>query len=65
MKLPKWTEEELIFTLDLYFKIKGGEEKHSYSTFREMSEKLRSLNIHPGLNEYPTFRNANGVTRKL
>lgn len=65
MKLPKWAEEELILTLDLYFKIKRGEEKHSYSTFRAMSEKLRSLNIHPGLNEDPTFRNANGISRKL
>ncbi|PXV66924.1 hypothetical protein CLV62_104186 [Dysgonomonas alginatilytica] len=65
MKLPKWTEEELTLTLDLYLKIKRGEKKHSYSTFREMSEKLRSLNIHPGLNENPTFRNANGISRKL
>ena len=65
MRLPNWTEEELILTLDLYFKIKRGEAKHTHSEFKKMSEKLRGLNTHPEFNQNPTFRNENGISRKL
>ena len=65
MRLPNWTEEELVLTLDLYFKIQRGEAKHVHSEFKKMSDKLRSLNIHPEFKDNPTFRNANGISRKL
>jgi hypothetical protein len=65
MRLPKWTEDELILTLELYFKIKSGEKKHSHSTLKEMSENLRGLNTYPEFNDNTTFRNVNGISRKL
>lgn len=65
MKLPKWTEDELILTLYLYHEIKRGEKKNSQGVFTEMSRKLRSLNIFPEHQKNPTFRNSNGISRKL
>lgn len=65
MRLPNWTEEELILTLELYFRIKRGEAKHHHSEFKKMSEKLKSLNIYPEFNQNPIFRNTNGISRKL
>jgi len=65
MRLPKWAEDELILTLDLYFKIKSGEKKHSHSTLKEMSGNLRGLNIYPEFKDNTTFRNINGISRKL
>lgn len=65
MRLPKWTEDELILTLYLYHEIKRGEKKNSHSAFAEMSKKLRDLNLFPEHQDDPTFRNCNGVSRKL
>lgn len=65
MRLPKWAEDELILTLNLYFKIKSGEKKHSHSTLKEMSENLRRLDIYPEFKDNATFRNVNGISRTL
>ena len=65
MKLPTWTEDELILTLYLYFEIKKGEKKNSKVVFTEMSRKLRKLNLFPEYQNNPTFRNINGISRKL
>ncbi|PKP42282.1 MAG: hypothetical protein CVT93_05130 [Bacteroidetes bacterium HGW-Bacteroidetes-10] len=65
MKLPNWTENELILTLDLYFKIKRGEQTQSSAILNEMSKKLRNLIINKDFVDDPVFRNKNGISRKL
>jgi 5-methylcytosine-specific restriction protein A len=65
MRLPAWTEEELILTLDLYFEIQRGDKKYSSSVLKEMSEKLRKLGVYPDFKDNDTFRNVNGISRKL
>ena len=60
---PDWTEDELILALDLY--LRRGLIGTNDPEIVELSELLRSLPIHPNEGRTESFRNTNGVTRKL
>jgi len=60
---PDWTWDEEILAFDVYLRFgavgKGNKE------VAKLSKLLRSLSIHPPEVRSPTFRNPNGVARKL
>jgi len=61
---PDWIWDEQILAFDTYLKHDGVPPKGHHSIV-ELSEILRSLPIHPLELRSPTFRNPNGVGRKL
>ena len=65
MKNPKWTREELILALDLYFRCPPGKTNKDNPEIIALSELLNSLSLHPQKSEYEKFRNPNGVYMKL
>jgi 5-methylcytosine-specific restriction protein A len=65
MRNPKWTRDELILALDLYFRCPPLKTNKDHHEIVELSNILNSLPIHPQKSEYEKFRNPNGVYMKL
>jgi 5-methylcytosine-specific restriction protein A len=65
MKNPKWTRDELILALDLYFRCPPSKTNKENKEIIALSDLLNSLPIHPQKLEYDKFRNPNGVYMKL
>ena len=67
MRNQKWSEEEVILLIDLYFDLK--QSNTAITDAREeihiLSELLRKLAIINGNDINETFRNENGITMKL
>ena len=64
MRNPKWTEDEIVLALDLYFR---SEFKDMEPTGTGVIELSQLLNVLPGQDRKANdkFRNANGVSMKL
>ena len=64
MRNPKWTEDEIVLALDLYFR---SEFKDMEPTGNGVIELSELLNVLPGQDRKANdkFRNANGVSMKL
>ncbi len=65
MRNPKWTRDELILSLDLYFRHHPNKISQTHKEVIRLSEILNNLPIHPRNTEYEKFRNPNGVYMKL
>lgn len=65
MRNPKWTRDELILALDLYFRCDPLKTNKSDPEIIALSDLLNSLPIHPQKAEFEKFRNPNGVYMKL
>lgn len=65
MRSPKWTRDELILALDLYFKLKPVQIHARNPLIIELSETLNQLPIHDTRAGFEKFRNPNGVGLKL
>ena len=61
MRNPKWTRDELILALDLYFRCPPSKTNKDNKDIIALSDLLNSLPIHPQKSEYDKFRNPNGV----
>lgn len=62
---PKWHRDEIIFALDLYFRLEPGQINHSNPAIIELSEVLNRLPIFHVRPDEARFRNANGAAMKL
>lgn len=62
---PDWAREELILTLDLYFRRGRKQLDANDPEVLQMSELLNELTIHPSILRTKRFRNPNGVSMKL
>lgn len=62
---PRWTRDELILALDLYFRVSPTKISSDSKEIVALSEVLNSLPIHPQAEHREKFRNANGVYMKL
>jgi 5-methylcytosine-specific restriction protein A len=62
---PKWTRDEIIIALDLYFDSAGSIPSSSDQRVIEVSELLRALPYHDQAARKPSFRNPDGVSFKL
>lgn len=62
---PKWTRDELILALDLYFKISPSQTSEKHPLIIELSQFLNKINIHQERPNPDVFRNPNGVYMKL
>ena len=64
-----WTREELILALDFYFEVGAdiGQPIPGQRTdrIRELSDLIRRLSAYPAERQTETYRNANGVYKKL
>ncbi len=65
MRNPKWTRDELILALELYFRCKPSKINKEHPEVVRLSKLLNSLPIHPQKEKYEKFRNPNGVYMKL
>lgn len=65
MKSPKWTRDELILALELYFRCPQCISKKNSPEIVELSNILNTLPIHPQKSEFEKFRNPAGVYMKL
>lgn len=65
MKNPKWTRDELILALDLYFRCPPNKTNKDNPGIIALSDLLNSLPIHPHKAQHEKFRNPNGVYMKL
>ncbi len=65
MKNPKWTRDEILLALDLYFKLEPGQIHARNPAIIELSQILNLLPIHDQLKDKTNFRNPNGVSLKL
>lgn len=62
---PKWTKDELILALDLYFRVNPIHTSEKHPEIVQLSELLNSLPIHARPSKTTTFRNPDGVYMKL
>lgn len=62
---PRWSRDELILALDLYFKVNPNHTSEKHPAIIELSDILNSLPIHPLSGHGEKFRNPNGVYMKL
>ena len=62
---PKWTREELILALDLFYQLNPSKFIASNSKIIELSNIIKKLNAYPLKSNEITFRNPNGVAKKL
>jgi 5-methylcytosine-specific restriction enzyme A len=62
---PDWRFDELILALDLYLRWRPRRRPDDHPDLIELSDVLRRLPIHPDQVRSETFRNPNGVRRKL
>lgn len=60
---PDWTWDEQILAFDLY--IREGPLRRTHPEVIALSEFLQKLSVYPPESRGPTFRNPNGVQRKL
>ena len=60
---PDWSWDEQILAFDLF--LREGWLDKGHPDVQELSALLNSLTIHPMSSRTPTFRNPNGVGRKL
>ncbi len=65
MRNPKWTRDELILALDLYFKIDASYIDSKNKDVIELSKILNNLPIHKKESKDDVFRNPTGVSMKL
>lgn len=65
MRNPKWTVDELILALDVYFMLEPKDIVPSNPAIIELSELLCSMPIHKVRPDEDRFRNANGVTMEI
>lgn len=62
---PKWTRDETLLALDLYFTLNGQVPSPKAPEIVALSSLLRSLPYHAEAAKQPTFRNPDGVGFKL
>lgn len=62
---PKWTRDELILALDLYFRVSPLHTSEKNPAIRELSRFLNQLPIYTTRPDSGRFRNPNGVYMKL
>lgn len=62
---PRWTREEIILALDLYFKCEGKIPSANDPRVQNLSKLLRSMPHHGGAARQNTYRNPDGVAFKL
>jgi len=62
---PEWTEDEMILGLAVYRRIGIGSLSKTRREVLELSELLNLLPIHPPQYRATSFRNPQGVTRRL
>ena len=62
---PKWTRDELILALDLYFQVSPSNTSQSNPQIVELSDLLNRLPIHARQDADEKFRNPNGVYMKM
>ena len=65
MRNPKWTRDELILALDLYFRCSPTKTNKNHPEIIELSKLLNSLPVHPIKEGFEKFRNPTGVYMKL
>ncbi len=64
-KNPKWTRDELILALDLYFRVNPLHTSEKNPEIIALSDLLNQLPIHTDRPDVEKFRNPNGVYMKL
>ncbi|QBM19140.1 hypothetical protein MARI_32830 [Marinobacter sp. JH2] len=62
---PRWTREETILALELYFRCEGRVPSKNDERVIELSDTLRKHPFHKESSENPTFRNTDGIVFKL
>ena len=62
---PKWSRDEILVTLDFYFKYYPTIPEKTSSQIEQLSDLLRSLSDQIGNDLSDTYRNSNGVHMKL
>ena len=62
---PPWTWDEELLAFDTYLEIGQITASSAHPKVQELSALLRALTIHPQTDRTPTFRNPDGVSRKL
>jgi len=62
---PKWTRDEIILALDLYFRVDPVHNSETHDEIVGLSTLLKALPIHPPISQKETFRNPNSVHMKL
>jgi 5-methylcytosine-specific restriction protein A len=62
---PKWSRDELILALELYFRENPNHTSDNNPEIIKLSETLNQLPIHPDAKLGDKFRNSNGVYMKL
>jgi 5-methylcytosine-specific restriction protein A len=62
---PPWARDELILTLDLYFRVNPLHTSESHPEIRELGAFLNLLPIHADRPDQEVFRNPKGVYMKL
>lgn len=62
---PRWTRDELILALDLYFRVNPLQTSETHPEIVALSDLLNRLPIHPRSDFGESFRNPNGVYMKL
>ncbi len=62
---PKWTRDELILALNLYFRANPLHTTNRNPKIRELSDFLNQLSIHTRIPDKERFRNPNSVYMKL
>ena len=67
MRNPKWTQDEVILTLDFYFRHRDNERllRKTYEPIQQLSETLNRLADTRQIERLPSFRNVNGLIRYL
>lgn len=64
-KNPKWTRDEIILALELYFRVNPVHNSETHDEIVGLSHLLNELPIHPRNRQQDTFRNPNSVHMKL
>src|ERR1700687_641779 len=62
---PKWTRDEVILALDLYFNCGGSIPSKGDARVQKLSSVLRRLPYHGAESRKDSFRNPDGVAFKL
>jgi len=62
---PPWTRDELILTLDVYFRVPPWTINGTHAEVRKLSELLQRLSVHVDPPDAGRYRNVNGTYMKL
>lgn len=62
---PKWTRDETVLALDLYFDLNGKVPSGADKRVQTLSELLRRFPYHAEASRQESFRNPDGVAFKL